>query len=210
YWGFTSGEIAGLATAVFASAFLALSLAPQASRRLGKRRAAMGAMIASMVVGLTPMMLRLAGLMPPNHSPALFWIILVQSIVSVAFYIAGSTLTSAMIADVVEDGELKTGRRAEGVYFSASIMISKAVSGAGLFAASAILGLIAFPTGVRPDHVPPAVLSHLAMTYAPIYAGLTAIGMSLLMGYQITRASHAETLETLAARAEALAVGGAE
>ncbi|HEY2482384.1 MAG TPA: MFS transporter, partial [Caulobacteraceae bacterium] len=175
FWGFSSPQIAGLATGVFASAFIALSLAPIASRRLGKRPAAMAAMVAAVVVGLTPIMLRLAGIMPPNHSLALFVIVLVQSIVAVAFYIAGATLTSAMIADVVEDGELKTGRRAEGVFFSASIMVAKAVSGIGLFAASAILGLISFPTGIRPDQVAPSVLSHLALTYAPIYAGLYVI-----------------------------------
>jgi Na+/melibiose symporter-like transporter len=142
--------------------------------------------------------------MPPNHSPVLFVIVLVQSIVSVAFYIAGATLTSAMIADVVEDGELKTGRRAEGLFFSASIMVAKAVSGIGLFAASAILGFIRFPTGMRPDQVAPGTLTHLAFTYAPIYAGLYAVGLSLLMGYKITRASHAETLTLLAAKAEAV------
>jgi Na+/melibiose symporter-like transporter len=202
FWGFSSAQIAGLATGVFISAFIALSFAPIASRRLGKRPAAMTAIIAAVAAGLAPMLLRLAGVMPPNHSPALFVIILVQSVVSVSFYIAGATLTSAMIADVVEDGELRTGRRAEGLYFSASIMVAKAVSGVGLFAASAILGLIAFPTGVRPDQVSAPVLQHLALTYAPIYAGLYAIWLTLLLGYRITRASHAETLSLLAAKAE--------
>ena len=204
FWGFSSAQIAGLATGVFISAFIALSLAPIASRRMGKRPAAMTAIVASVAVGLAPMMLRLAGVMPPNHSPALFVIVLAQSIVSVAFYIAGATLTSAMIADVVEDGELKTGRRAEGLFFSASIMVAKAVSGIGLFAASAILGLIGFPTGMRPDQVGAPVLQHLALTYAPIYAGLYAIGLALLTGYRITRDSHAETLSLLAAKAEAV------
>lgn len=203
FWGFSPKEIAGLATGVFASAFIALSLAPIAGQRLGKRPAAISAMIAATFVGLTPMLLRVAGLMPPNHTPAVFWIVLAQSIVSVAFYIAGSTLTSAMIADVVEDGELRTGRRSEGLYFSASIMIAKAVSGIGLFAASAILGLIQFPIGLRPDQAPPGVLTSLALTYAPIYAGLYVIGLTLLSGYKITRASHAQTLALLAARAEA-------
>jgi Na+/melibiose symporter-like transporter len=109
-----------------------------------------------------------------------------------------------MIADVVEDGELRTGRRAEGLFFSASIMVAKAVSGIGLFAASAILGFIHFPTGLRPDQVAPGTLTHLAFTYAPIYAGLYAVGLTLLMGYKITRVSHAETLTLLAAKAEAV------
>ncbi|MGH7023543.1 MAG: MFS transporter [Caulobacteraceae bacterium] len=205
FWGFSSKQISFLAAGVLVSAFAALALAPLASRLFGKRASAIGAVTLSVVVGLTPMMLRLAHLMPPNHSEALFYIVFAQSIISVSFGIAGATMVSAMIADVVEDGELKTGRRAEGVYFSASIMISKAVSGAGIFAASGVLGLINFPVGVAPGNVPASVLTHLALTYAPIYAALYVAGFTLMMGYKITRASHAETLEALAARAAAAA-----
>ncbi|HEY1414983.1 MAG TPA: MFS transporter, partial [Caulobacteraceae bacterium] len=103
----------------------------------------------------------------------------------------------------VEEGELRTGRRSEGVYFSASIMVNKAVSGLGIFAAGGILALIGFPTGVKPDAVPANTLVHMAVTYAPIYAGLYAIGLMLMMGYGITRVTHAQTLEALAARAPA-------
>ncbi len=205
FWGFSSAQISALALGVVASAFAALSLAPIVSRRFGKRAAAIAAMILSVTVGLTPMMLRVFGLAPANHTELLFLLVLVQSVISVACGIAGATLVSAMIADVVEDGELKTGRRAEGVYFSASIMVSKATSGLGIFAASAVLGLIRFPTGVRPDAVPAPTLIHMALTYAPIYAGLYVVGLLLMMGYSITRVTHAQTLEALAARAAAAA-----
>lgn len=207
FWGFSSAQISALALGVVISAFAALALAPLASRRFGKRASAIAAMLLSVVVGLTPMMLRLAHLMPPNHSEATFAIILLQSVIQVSFGIAGATLVSAMIADVVEDGELKTGRRNEGVYFSASIMVSKAVSGFGIFAASAVLGFIRFPTGINPDRVGDTVLRHLALTYAPIYVAMYAVGLVLMTGYKITRASHAETLVLLAAEAERVTAG---
>lgn len=203
FWGFSSAQISALALGVIASAFIALSVAPIVSRRFGKRASAIAAIILSVVVGLTPMTLRLLGLAPANHTEALFLLVLGQSVVSVACGIAGATLVSAMIADVVEEGELRTGRRSEGVYFSASIMVSKAVSGLGIFAAGGILALIGFPTGVKPDAIPPGTLIHMALTYAPIYAGLYAIGLTLMMGYGITRVTHAQTLEALAARAPA-------
>jgi len=205
FWGFTAAQISGLALGVIISAFTALAIAPMASRRLGKRGAAITFMALSVVVGLAPMMLRLGGLAPHNHTEAIFVLILIQSVVSVAFGIGGQTLVSAMIADVVEEGELKTGRRSEGAYFSVSIMVAKAVSGFGIFAASGVLGFIHFPTGVSPDHVQIGVLRSLALTYAPIYTGLYLVGFALMMGYKITRASHADTLERLAARAAALA-----
>jgi glycoside/pentoside/hexuronide:cation symporter, GPH family len=118
FWEFTSRQTAMLIAGVFVAAFVALFGAAPLSRRMGKRAAAMSLIVASVVIGIAPMLLRLAGVMPPNHSQALFAIIFGQSIVSVALGIAGSTMVSAMIADVVEDGELKTGRRAEGLFFS--------------------------------------------------------------------------------------------
>ncbi|HSZ52546.1 MAG TPA: MFS transporter [Caulobacteraceae bacterium] len=201
FWEFSSRQIATLVAGVFVSAFLALFAAAPLSRWLGKRAAAISLIVASVLIGICPMLLRLAGLMPPNHSPALFVIIFGQAIVSVALGIAGTTLISAMIADVVEDGELKTGRRSEGLFFSASSLVAKAVSGVGIFAASLILSAIHFPAGAKPGHVPAGVIRDLALVYAPIVLGLYAAGLLLMRGYRITRASHAETLERLAARA---------
>jgi Na+/melibiose symporter-like transporter len=147
------------------------------------------------------MMLRLVGELPANHTPLVFWIVFGQTVVSTALGIAGATMVSAMIADVVEEGELKTGRRAEGLFFSASTLVAKAVSGVGVFAASMILALVHFPTGARPGEVPQEVVRHLALVYAPIILVLYGVGLALMFGYRITRASHALTLEALAARA---------
>ena len=47
--------------------------------------------------------------------------------------------------DLVEDIQLETGRREEGVLFSARSFADKAVSGLGLTFAGVILTLIAFP-----------------------------------------------------------------
>ena len=46
--------------------------------------------------------------------------------------IAASALVSAMIADVVEDSEIKTGRRSEGIFFAANSFAQKAVNGLGV------------------------------------------------------------------------------
>ena len=52
---------------------------------------------------------------------------------------------SSMLMDLVEDIQLKTGRREEGVLFSARSFADKAVSGFGLTFAGIILSLISFP-----------------------------------------------------------------
>jgi glycoside/pentoside/hexuronide:cation symporter, GPH family len=204
FWEFTSRQLSILIAGVFVSAFVALFAAAPLSRRFGKRGTAITMIVLSVTIGITPMILRLAGFLPPNHTPALFVIIFFQAIVATALGIAGSTMVSAMIADVVEDGELRTGRRAEGLYFSASSLVAKAVSGVGIFAASGILALIHFPAGAKPGQVPPEIIRNLAMVYAPTVLILYGAGLLLMTGYKITRASHQETLRLLAAEAEAV------
>ena len=208
FWEFTSAQMSALVAGVFVSAFLALFAAAPISRRFGKRATAMSLLVLSVAIGTAPMLFRVAGLMPPNHSAPLFAIIFVQSIVSTALGIAASTMISAMIADVVEDGELKTGRRSEGLFFSASSLVAKAVSGVGIFAASMILSLIRFPAGARPGQVPADIVRNLALVYAPITLTLYGVGLLLMLGYRITRESHEETLMLLAAEAEKVAHPG--
>ena len=74
--------------------------------------------------------------------------------VEVTLIIAASALVSAMIADVVEDSEIKTGRRSEGIFFAANSFAQKAVNGLGVVVAGQILAIIQFPTGAKPGEVP--------------------------------------------------------
>jgi GPH family glycoside/pentoside/hexuronide:cation symporter len=201
FWEFTAAQISIFAIGIFLSAIMALLAAPPLSRRFGKRPATMALTILAVAIGITPMLLRLAGLMPPNHTPALIAIIFCQSIITTALIIAASTLGTSMIADVVEDSELKTGRRSEGLFFSASSLVAKAVSGIGIFAASQILGLVHFPPNARPGQVSGEVIAHMALIYSPVIIVLYGASLVMLTGYKITRESHAETLGLLAARA---------
>jgi len=202
FWAFSAKQISLFTAGVFLSAIIALPAAPLLSRWFGKRATAMALMTLSVVVGVGPLLLRLGGLMPPNHSTALVAIIFCTSIVSTAFGIVSSTMLASMIADVVEVAELKTGRRSEGLLFAASAFIGKAVSGFGILAASAIVELIELKAGADPATVPPAVIRHLGMVYCPVIIGLYAAALILLTGYKITRSSHHETLRQLAAEAE--------
>ena len=202
FWGFTARQISLLTAGVFLSAIFALMLAPALSRAMGKRATAMILTILSVGIIISPLLLRLMGLMPPNGSAALLAIIFVVSISSVTFGIVATTMGASMIADVVEVAELKTGRRSEGLFFAASAFVNKAVSGFGILAASAIIEAIHLRAGVDPSKVSPDVMRHLALLYVPTALGLYAVSLALLFGYRINRASHAETLRQLAAEAE--------
>jgi GPH family glycoside/pentoside/hexuronide:cation symporter len=202
YWEFTAQQISILTLGVYLSAAMALFGVPILARRFGKRTVTRTMMVLSVTVGLTPVILRYFGLMPPNHSPQLIMVIFCTSVIGTALGIVSATMGGSMIADVVEASQLKTGRRSEGLFFAASAFIQKATSGFGILVASTIVATIALKPGTDPAHVPPGVMQHLALIYAPTLIGLYAIAFTLLSGYRITRASHQETLQQLAAEAE--------
>jgi Na+/melibiose symporter-like transporter len=201
YWGFTAKQISTLTLGVYLSAAMALAAVPFLSKRFGKRTVTRTMMVLAVTTGLTPITLRLVNLMPANHTPQLLAVLFCTSVIGTALGIVSSTMGASMVADVVEASQLKTGRRSEGLFFAASAFVAKATSGFGIFAASMIVATIALKPGTDPSQVPPGVMQHLALTYVPALIGLYAVAFTLLSGYRITRASHQETLQQLAAEA---------
>lgn len=204
FWQFTAQQISVFTLGVYLSAVMALTAAPHLSRRFGKRTTAMWLIALSVAVGIGPLLLRLAGLFPPNHSMALMVIIFFTSVISTAFGITASTMVSSMVADVVEASEIETKRRSEGLFFAASSFIGKSVSGFGILSASMVLSFIHLQPAADPEKVPQSVVRHLGEVYCPLIIGLQACAILLMLGYKITRRSHEETLVRLAAEAEAV------
>lgn len=202
FWEFSARQISYLTIGVYLSAVIALVAVPGLSRRFSKRMVTRAMLVCAVTVGLSPVLLRTVGLMPPNHSPQLLAIIFCTSVAQVAFGIISATAGASMIADVVEELQLKTGRRSEGLFFAASAFVQKAPSGFGIMIASTIVAVVGIAPGTDPSHVPPGVMNHFALIYAPTLVCLYGLSIVLLTGYRITRASHQETLQQLAAEAE--------
>jgi Na+/melibiose symporter-like transporter len=109
---------------------------------------------------------------------------------------------SSMLTDVVEDNELRTKRRSEGLFFAASSFVSKAISGAGAFIAGQMLALVSFPQHADPATLDPHIVRNLAYIYLPVITTLFTAGMVLMSRYRITRESHMENLRKLEEVAE--------
>ncbi len=198
FWEFTSAQLGYLQFPYFASAFLALLLAPWASRLLGKKPAALGITSVSVLLAPMPYILRMLGWFPENGTDLLFYTLMAFNTLEVTLIITSSILISAMIADVVEDSEVATGRRSEGIFFAANSFAQKAVNGLGVIVAGQILAVVQFPTQARPGEVPTETLFELAGFYIPALWGFYLIAMVVLGFYRISRDSHAENLRKLA------------
>ena len=199
FWGFDSRQIGLITLGVFASAALGATLAPIVSRRLGKKKGAMVVGLVAFLGAPLPIVLRLAGLLPPNGDPALFWFVLVANTIDIGLIICFEVLAAAMIADLVDGAEVRTGRRSEGVFFSAITLVKKTVLGLGLIAASAILTLSSFPKGAKAGEVPPDTLWLLGAYYVPAILALWLSAVAALGGYRLGRDDHEANLRHLAA-----------
>jgi glycoside/pentoside/hexuronide:cation symporter, GPH family len=199
FWGLRQWQLAALAAAVIAASLLGALIAPRLSKRFGKRKAVMGVLVASVLTAVAPIALRLVGLMPPNGAWLLFAILLVDLIVNGAMSTTIGVLTGSMLADVVEDAEVKTGRRSEGLLMSAENMFWKMVSGVGVFVSGMMLAFVAFPAHATRANVPPEVLRNLALVYVPSMIGIYVLTIACMSFYRIDRTAHEANLARLAA-----------
>lgn len=198
FWQLSNVQIFVLALATFIAVFLAFLIAMPISRRFGKRNGTIIFFTIGLAILAIPIVLRLVGWFPANGSPSLVPLLFGFGVVAGALTIGASVLMVSMIADVVEDHELKTGRRSEGLFFAGSSLIQKAVTGLGVFASGVVLWLAHFPTHAVPGHVDPQVVRTFALIYLPAVVVLYGIALAILGLFPITREKHGENLRRLA------------
>lgn len=206
FWHLHPTQIAVLTLDSLFSAVLASTLTKPLSQKFGKRNVCMAFYIGAFLVGAAPLVLRHFGLFFENGSAALVPALFINGIIFSALGMSSTILAQSMIADVVEDSERRTGRRSEGLFFSAGSLMAKAISGTGVFGAGLILSFVGFPEHAKPGQVDPAMLDKLAMTYVPVAAAIYAVGLFCMSRYRITRASHEANLEALSVAAESEAI----
>jgi Na+/melibiose symporter-like transporter len=201
-WGLNSDQLAILVLDALLGASLGLFLAPLLSKKFGKRNAAFGLAVLAVLFSSTPYILRLTGLFFENGDPLLVPAIFMFS----AFYnmcgFSSAALTHAMVGDVVEESQLKTGRRSEGLFYAANTFMQKSTSGLGVFVAGILVALVGLVPGTDPQSVSPDVPRNLALIFVPSILFLYIGGACFLWFYRIDRTSHDANVEALRVRDE--------
>jgi len=198
FWGFSSEQNAVITTGVFISAIIGSLMAPIVTKTIGKKR---GAIIIGLIAFLgspLPMLLKITGVLPDDPTFQ-FWFVAAATTIDVGLIICFQILSSSMMADLVEQAELKTGRRSEGLFFAAATFIRKMVNGLGIMMATLVLALAQFPAGADPSEVPPETIIRLGAYYIPTILTLWLIMVFIIGTYKISREDHEENLRKLEA-----------
>ena len=197
FWEFTDVQTGAIFLGTFIAAIIGFVLAPIVSRTLGKKR---GAMIIGLVAfggAPLPIVLRLIDVLPPNGTPFIFWFVTIANIVDIGLIICFQILFASMVADLVEESEIKTGRRSEGVFTAAETFIRKSVQGLGVAAATLVLALAQFPTGAEVGEVSPEAVRRLGLYYVPLVLLLYMTMIAVISTYRIDRNAHEENVRNL-------------
>ncbi len=206
FWGFDNEQIAMITAAVYISAVLALIIAPLVGKTFGKKRGAITIGVLAFSIAPMPVILRLLGLLPPNGSDELFTIIISITVFDLALIIATQMLMGSMVADIVEDSQMQTGRRSEGIFFAGISFIRKLSQGAGVLTASAVLSVAGFAQGGGGAGASEESIRALGWGYAISLLCAWTLMLLCVSFYRISRESHAENLRMLGER-EAAAGG---
>lgn len=174
--------------------FLTIPLIVRLTQRFGKSRTYIGSMI---IFGLTLLIL--------SQTPPGGQIYLLVSAVFAGFgYGAVNVIPWAMVADVVEEDELKTGKRREGLYAGYLVFFRKLATALSGFAATTLLaftGFIEGTTGSR-EFIQQPESALLALRF--LVGGLPAIMLILAIAtawrYPLDREAHDAIRRQLAIR----------
>lgn len=195
FYRFTQAEISLL----FLPAMIGLAataLTPMIVRRVGKCRAAVSMLWFYLAITSLPLLVRLTDLVP-ERGTLLFLLVGLQSAVGAGAMAMVLIAIAAMNADLVEEAELRTGQRSEGLMVSANTFVRKASQGLGTLAAGLVLMLTEFPIGVDRGKVPDDVLTRMGWLYLTITFVLVAMSTFILRGGRFGRDDHLARLERL-------------
>jgi Na+/melibiose symporter-like transporter len=102
-----------------------------------------------------------------------------------------------MIGDIVEEVQVRTGRRAEGLLTTADSLPSKIVNAIAALIPGLILTVVAFPTKAQPSEKTMELITQVAWLYLPTVIVLFLASISTWAFYRLDEESHARNLEAI-------------
>jgi Na+/melibiose symporter-like transporter len=201
FWDWKPSDVAIFAIIDLTAALVISAMAGPLSARFDKKRLAIGLFIIAIAVGPILLILRLAdiwwglNILPENGEKfgALWWVMMIHSLVAASVGVLAWILVASMTADVVEDSQRKTGKRSEGLFFAGPHLIQKAISGVGLMIKGLILTFIGFSaTASEAEKV--ASMQDLAVVIVVLSLTLPMVSLYLLSRYEINRSQHESNL----------------
>jgi Na+/melibiose symporter-like transporter len=198
FWGLLPGQIQFFIYAGFAVNLLAFVAVQAIAERYEKKRVLITLAAFGAIDSITMISFRLLGILPENGHPLLLPMIVTTYALGAGSGAIVGIIARSMVTDVIDEQEVVTGERQEGVFFSALAFSGKAVSGLGTMLGGFVLSAIDFPANVDATGVTPEVLFRMGMFMGPILGTLYLLPLLLYARYSLDRHRHREIRDQLA------------
>ncbi|GHF31150.1 sugar transporter [Kordiimonas sediminis] len=209
FYGFNDQQMGIFMLVVFLALLPSAALASRSSHRFGKRRATLTLiLLEACILPILPLS-HYYGLTPASGSGALLFLVCCYVVFHQTIFIGRIHLTQGMLPDVIDEGYLKTGRRLEGIFNSAQMLVQKITFGLGTFLAGLAIEYANIKDVSSIDQMTPVMTERLALVYGPGLAIFALTAALVFSRYPLTRKRHAEIREQLRIR-ETMAESAAE
>ena len=205
FWELKTKDFGVIALFVPIGPLLAVVLVMNFQAHFEKHHALMFALVGGMFMSMVGVIARLSGLFPEYESS--FFLPAITCIATINAFFAALTaiMFISMIADLVDDQELKTGQRQEGVFAAGVAFSTKAVGSLGVIVGGFLLEFfVQFPAGQGQTEISEDVLFRLAITDAIVVNSLLLIPAFLISKYTLTRHNFAAVQAALEKRRKSL------
>ncbi len=206
FWGLTAEDLRWFAL-VSVGALVAFPLVAATQKRWDKKHVLLVCASVNLIDGILLVSLRFLDVLPANGDPKLLVILIGMGVFGAGIAVIQGIIGASLVADVLDDHELRTHYRQEAMFSAALSFSGKAVSSVGIVLGGLILAMIDLPRGIAPADVPPDTLMRLGLVVGIGVPLLYLIPISLITRYKITRAVHADIRRALEQRRKAMMAG---
>jgi GPH family glycoside/pentoside/hexuronide:cation symporter len=158
--------------------------------KLGKPKAAWIGAITSLVILFSPYVALLFGLWPETGSLLSAGLLYALIVPGNAMAVVVMVSATSMVAEIIEAYQERSGKRAEGAFYSGNWLVQKCATGFGIFLSGQFLALAQLSPSADPAEVPLTVIHDLVIYFGCATAILTLTAAFWLGRFPISREEH--------------------
>jgi len=203
FWEWKPSDIAIFSITSASAVILFSILAPFIAYGRSKKKVAVGVFLTTIVIGPLPLVLRLIDpyfevqTFPSNGTDAIWYILMIHAAFSAALGSLGFIFIGSMAMEIVEDVQIETGRREEGLLGTVNSFIHKLIGAGGVLIAGFIVAYAGFDSTNSTELLYGEVINKFALIHVVIGFILPLFSTALVLLYNIDRKEHLNNVSDL-------------
>ncbi|MEH6590073.1 MAG: MFS transporter [Halioglobus sp.] len=199
FWEFSAEQLAGMVLPTAVATLAAFFVLSHLGQRFDKPSLLAASSLALALNGLWFLGGRLLGLLPENGHSVIYPLLLLNTGISVFMIVSMQVLAASLAADIIDEQEMATGRRQEGVVFAAGAFVQKATIGAGALLAGIVIDVSGISASSVPGEVDVDVLQTLGWFTMVMTGSLGLVAFFFNTRLRLGRNDHTQVRMQLAA-----------